>query len=337
MIIKFDEYILDIDVKANFLDKDKLFQCNCFACDTFKEYARTLPGEVKEQISSLGVDIYRPAEVFDLENGEYGGWWNLYGRIINNSQKPYVLCEGVELTFSNDCTYVPAWINKPCIQARFVMKSPNLIPLEKSYKSKNIAQKNTFIYNISDSCFKILDNLIGSELCAIYSDSPINNSYKYHEVNIVTKQWHTEFYQKVSFEVSRDTDTCFDGIDRMMLSVKTADGEHKKNYNLINGGDIIKCVKIFESTIEGRNDRVIYDSHILIEMKSGKIIILRVEPDGEAVLTIFTDVDILQMEKYLRVSDVWFADASLIYDENNEIIGLEHFYQTSTRLRRVFK
>ena len=92
-------------------------------------------------------------------------------------------------------------------------------------------------------------------------------------------------------------------------------------------------INIFESTIAGEKDRVIYDSHLLIELEDGKKMIFRIEPDGEEVLTVFAEVEDCNMEKYLRVSDVWFVHPSPIFDDNNEIIGLKSFYQTETKVR----
>ena len=46
--------------------------------------------------------------------------------------------------------------------------------------------------------------------------------------------------------------------------------------------------------------------------------IFRIEPDGEEVFTVFTDVEDFNMEKYLRVSDIYFLDP---------------YYQTQTKVR----
>lgn len=79
--------------------------------------------------------------------------------------------------------------------------------------------------------------------------------------------------------------------------------------------------------------RVIYDSHILIELETGKKIIFRIEPDGEEVITVFAEVEDCNIEKYLRVSDIWFVHPTPIFDDRNEIIGLKSFYQTETKVR----
>ena len=92
-------------------------------------------------------------------------------------------------------------------------------------------------------------------------------------------------------------------------------------------------INIFESTITGEKDRVIYDSHLLIELETGKKMIFRIEPDGEEVLTVFAEVEDCNIEKYLRVSDVWFVHPTPIFDNRNEIIGLKSFYQTETKVR----
>ena len=61
--------------------------------------------------------------------------------------------------------------------------------------------------------------------------------------------------------------------------------------------------------------------------------IIRIEPDAEEVLTVFTEVDDFNIEKYLLVSDTWFVHPAPIWNENNEIIGLKSYYQTETKLR----
>ena len=78
---------------------------------------------------------------------------------------------------------------------------------------------------------------------------------------------------------------------------------------------------------------MIYDSHLLIELESGKKIIFRIEPDGEEVITVFTEVEDCNIEKYLRVSDIWFVHLTPIFDNRNEIIGLKYYYQTETKVR----
>lgn len=95
----------------------------------------------------------------------------------------------------------------------------------------------------------------------------------------------------------------------------------------------IKCIKVFESTIEGENDKVVYDSHIIIEDDFGKKIIFRAEPDGEEMMTVFTDIDDNDIEKHLRVSDTWFVNADSIFNENNEIVGVKNCYKAETKLR----
>ena len=61
--------------------------------------------------------------------------------------------------------------------------------------------------------------------------------------------------------------------------------------------------------------------------------IFRIEPDGDEVLTVFAEVEDCSIEKYLRVSDIWFVNSARIFDDRNEIIGLRSFYQIETKAR----
>jgi hypothetical protein len=123
----------------------------------------------------------------------------------------------------------------------------------------------------------------------------------------------------VSLTAYRDIDTAFDGIDRMVFGVNISRADRElamdESFSCLQG--IIQEIKIFESTITGERDRVIYDSHLLIALESGKKIIFRIEPDGEEVFAVFAEVEDCNIEEYLRVSDTWFL----------------HSYQTETKVR----
>ena len=71
----------------------------------------------------------------------------------------------------------------------------------------------------------------------------------------------------------------------------------------------------------------------LLKWKPERKYFFRIEPDGEEVITVFDEVEDCNIEKYLRVSDIWFVHPTPIFDNRNEIIGLKSFYQTVTKVR----
>jgi hypothetical protein len=182
-----------------------------------------------------------------------------------------------------------------------------------------------------------LKDLAGCELIGIDAGSmPMNDGLtKCRKVNLYIKHPDESDLRMVFLTADRDIDTCFDGIDRMVFGANIFKAEKElavDEISLCPHGKIQK-IKIYESIIAGERDQVIYDSHLLIELESGKKIIFRIEPDGEEVLTVFADVEDCNMEKYLRVSDIWFVHPAPIFDDKNEIVGLKSFYRTETKVR----
>ncbi|MBE6683167.1 MAG: hypothetical protein E7595_03330 [Ruminococcaceae bacterium] len=342
MNFTFNDYILDVDIEKMKSVILKNYKCQCAICKAFREYADTLDENITAKLIALGVNIERPDEVFDIGEDEnqnvcYSGWWNIYGKILTKSQTPYQISDGFELTFCDDSQYAPRWFQgSDYFQMRFLIRKSQLKRIGKKYQ---VGDKTVFSYHIGDNACANMYNLIGGKIFKIYSDSIIKNDaqIKCHNVEIFIE--NESRYQKLSLSVSRDLDTCFDGIDRMALTLDSVNIDSTEAELLLQDDIIscsmgkIKCIKVFESTIEGENDKVVYDSHIVIEDDLGKKLIFRAEPDGEEVMTVFTDIDDNDVEKYLRVSDTWFVNDDSAFYENNEIDGVKNCYKTETKLR----
>ena len=303
----------------------KKYRCQCPPCRTFREYASTLSSDLKHRFDALGLDLENPDEVYDFGKGEKGdpmyvAWWNLYGK-IKNSEKPCCISDNFEISFYDEALYTPKWFqNSPCVQMRAVIRGPNLKPLGKKYwRDKD---RNTFQYHVSNEVCSALKDLVGCDFVGIdIGSASINNRpIKSHKVNIYIKHPNESDLRMVSLTADRDMDTAFDGIDRMVLGVNLSKAEIALPVD-----EMLPCpygkiqkINVFESTITGERDRVIYDSHLLIELENGKNMIFRIEPDGEEVFTVFTEVEDCNMAKHLRVSDTWF---------------LHPPYQTQTKVR----
>ena len=346
MIFEFEDYTIDVCEEKMKTLEDRKYRCECPICRVFREYANTFSNDVKRHFDALGLELENPDEVYDLGKDEkgntlYSAWWNLFGEIIKNSQKPYCVADNFEITFSDDMLYTPKWFqDSPCIQMRAVIRGPNLKRLGKEYwKDTDVfgVCRNTFRYHIDNEVCSELKDLAGCELIGIDLDSmPINDGLtKCRKVNLYIKHPDESDLRMVVLTADRDIDTCFDGIDRMVFGASISKAEKELAMDEISPcphGKIQK-IKIFESIIAGETDQVIYDSHLLLELEGGKKIIVRIEPDGEEVLTVFSEVDDCNIEKYLSVSDVWFVHPTPIFDDKNEIVGLKSFYRTETKVR----
>jgi len=314
MIFKFEAYTIDVYEEKMKTQAVKKYRCECPPCCTFREYANTLSGDVKKRFDALGLDLENPDEVYDLGKDErgntgYAAWWNIYGKIIKHSPRPCLIAEGFEVTFCDDALYAPKWFEtSSCFQIRAVIRGSNLKPLGKKYWRDT--DRNTFQYHIDKEVCSALKDLVGCELVGIDAGSmPMDEeTAKCHKVNIYVKHTHKSDLRIVTLVAYRDIDTAFDGIDRMVFGVNISKSEKELAVD-----EALPCprgkihkINIYESTIAGDKDRVIYDSHLLIEFENGKKIIIRIEPDGEEVFTVFTKVENCNMDKYLRVSDTWF-------------------------------
>lgn len=330
MIFTFNDYTLDVDLEKMQSIIPQKCKCECTVCTAFREYTATLNDDITCKLTALGVDVESPDEVFDTgedENGNvcYRGWWNIYGKILTQSKTPCQLSDGFEVTFSDDSQYTPRWFQENnCFQMHFVISASHLKRLGKEYQteiSSTGAKKAVFLYHISDDACADMNGLVGGKIFKIYSDCFTSNGdqIKCHNAEFFIKSASGD--QKLSICVSRDIDTCFDRIDRMVLTIGNSHVDSAEAELLPQDGILscsagrIKCIKIFESTIEGEHDKVVYDSHIIIEDGLGEKIIFRAEPDGEEMMTVFTSVDNIDVEKYLRVSDTWFVHPELIFDE----------------------
>jgi len=341
MILNFEDYTIDVYEEKMKTLAEKKYRCGCPPCCAFREYARALSDDVKKCFNELGLDLENPDEVYDAGKDEKGntvyvGWWNIYGKIIKNSEKTYRISDGFEIAFCDNELYTQKWFrNSPCIQMRAIMRGSDLKRLGKEYWRDTGAlgvSRNTFRYHMDEEVCSALKDLVGCELVGLDIGSmPMSDgSTKSHKVNIYIKHPNESGLRVVSLTADRDRDTCFEGIDKMVFTAKISKSE-KKLVPYQHGK--IRKIKIFESTIEGEKDRVIYDSHLFVEFETGKKMIFRIEPDGEEVITVFTEVENCNIEKYLRVSNVWFVHPTPIFDDRNEIIGLKSFYQTETKVR----
>ena len=346
MIFEFENYTIDVYEEKMKTLAEKKHRCGCPPCCAFRDYVHTFSDEVKKRFNELGLDLEDPDEVYDLrkdEKGEttYVGWWNIYGKIIKNSENPCRISDNLEVTFCDNALYAPKWFqDSPCVQMRAVIRGSDLKRLGKEYWRDTDAlgvSRNTFRYHMDEEMCSTLKDLVGSELIGLDIGSmPMDNRLtKCHKVNIYIKRPNESDLCLVSLTADRDTDTCFDGIDRMVFTanISKTEMELAADETLPCPHGKIQKIKIFESTIAGGRDRVIYDSHLLVELETGKKMIFRIEPDGEEVITVFTEVEDCNIEKYLRVSDVWFVHPTPIFDNRNEIIGLKSFYQTETKVR----
>ncbi|MBQ7339076.1 MAG: hypothetical protein IJW40_11585 [Clostridia bacterium] len=326
MIFTFDTWQISVDLDAMQTAVHWLPLCDCRACRTFAAYVRALPDSVKQPFSALGLDMTNPDEVFDAgtdEDGQnqYGGWWNLYGHIVKEGEAPYAPIDGMEVTFAEDGTCVPAWFGPSCLQMRFTVKGDRLKRLGKEYHAQGgTLAKDTFIYRVEESKLAQLQGLVGRELIGVTLASPINGapSPLFHAVDFVVKSASEDGYRKVSLRVARDLDTCHEGIDRMSLTLHfngVATWE-QTNTDVDCPRGRIQAIKLFESTIEGEQDRVVYDSHILLELDGGDCMAFRAEPDGAKALQPFMFLKSADMERFLRVSDTWFTEDDPFYRTN---------------------
>ena len=341
MIFKFEDYTIDVYEEKMKTLAEKKYRCKCPPCRTFREHVHTFSDHVKKRFNELGLDPEVPDEVYDSGKDEKGntmyvGWWNIYGKIIKNSEKPCRISDDLEITFCDNGLYTPKWFQDlPCIQMRAVIRGYDLKQLGKKYRKD--ACKNTFIYHMDEETCSELKELVGGELIGldIGSVPEDDRPTRSHKVNIFIRDPNGSGLRMVSLTADRDTDTCFDGIDRMVFTanISKAEIEFAACETLPCPHGKIQKIKIFESTIAGERERVIYDSHLLIELETGDKMIFRIEPDGEEVLTVFTEVEDSDIEKYLRVSDIWFVHPTPLFDNKNEIIGLRSFYQTKTKVR----
>ena len=341
MIFEFEDYTIDVYEEKMKTLADKKWCCKCPPCRAFREYARTFSDDVKKFFTELGLDLEDPGEVYDLGKDEHGntmyvGWWKIYGRIIKNSDTTYRLSDGFEVSFCDNAPYTQKWFqDPPCFQMRAVIRGTDLKRLSKEYwrdKDAFGVSRNTFRYHMDEEVCSALKDLVGCELIGLDTGfMPMTYRLtKAHKVDIYIKHPDESDLRTVTLTADRDIDTYFDGIDRMVFGAKISKVEATNELYPCPHGKIRK-IKIFESAIAGERDRVIYDSHLLIELENGEKMIIRIEPDAEEVLTVFADVE--DIEKYLRVSDTWFVYPVPIFDDRNEIIGLKSLYQTETKVR----
>jgi hypothetical protein len=291
---------------------------------------RALPDSVKQPFSVLGLNMEWPDEVFDAGTDadgrhQYGGWWNLYGYVVKEGEMPYSPIDGMEVTFSKSGSCVPAWFGPSCLQMRFTVKGDHLKHSGKEYRPQaGTPPKDTFIYYVDEHTLAQLQGLVGEELAGLTLASPIGGAPCpfFRAVDVVVRCASENGYRKVSLRVARDLDTCHEGIDRMSLTLDFDDVATWEQANTAASGPRgrIRTIKLFQSTIEGKQDRVVYDSHVLLDLEGGDRVAFRVEPDGMEAIQPFLYLKSADMERFLRVSDTWFTES-------------ESFYRTNTMVR----
>ena len=309
MIFEFEDYTIDVYEEEMKMFAAKKYRCGCPPCCIFRECVHAFSDDVKMLFDELGLDLENPDEVYDSGKDEKGnpmyvGWWNICGKIIKNSEKPYCISDGFEVVFCDYALYTQKWFqDSPCIQMRVAIRGSNLKRLGKEYwREPNFfgVSRNTFRYHMDKDVCSTLQDLVGCELIGLdISSIPMHDRpIKCHKVNIYIKHPDESDLRMVSLMADRDIDTCFDGIDRMVFTanISKAKAELAVDEILPCPHEKVQKIKIFESTIAGERDRVIYDSHLLIELETGKKMIFRIEPDGEEVLTVFSEVEDCNIE-----------------------------------------
>ena len=92
MILKFEDYTIDVYEEKMKTLADKKYRCGCPPCCVFREYVHTFSDNVKKRFNELGLNLEDPDEVYDFGkdkkgNTMYVGWWNIYGKIIKFAVK----------------------------------------------------------------------------------------------------------------------------------------------------------------------------------------------------------------------------------------------------------
>ena len=258
MIFKFEDYAIDVYEEKMKTLEDRKYRCECPLCCAFREYANTLSNDVKKHFNALGLELENPDEVYDLGKDEkgntvYSAWWNLFGEIIKNSQKTYCIADDFEIDFCDDMLYTPKWFqDSPCIQMRAVIRGSNFKRLGKEYwKDTDVfgVCRNTFRYHIDNEVCSALKDLTGCELIGIDAGSmSVNDGLtKCRKVNLYIKHPDESDLRMVFLTADRDRDTCFEGIDRMVLGAKIFKAEKElavDEISLCPHGKIQK-IKIF--------------------------------------------------------------------------------------------
>lgn len=148
MEIRFDPYVLDIDIRKNRLFYQKSnnvsFGCSCPACRNFEKAVEILPDEIKYFFDSLGIDIKKPAEVYANkvnDNGlmSYGGFYHLCGKVLSgksawvkvknniaywDTSKTYSVSKDFHISFQEDCSLVEDGFPKPVLQMEIEANIP---------------------------------------------------------------------------------------------------------------------------------------------------------------------------------------------------------------------
>lgn len=91
MIFTFGPYTLNVDVERTreFYARDDIGQCTCQDCQNYRKAILQAPAAVHDFFRSLGIDLCKPTEVFNVtgaleEDGtiRYNGWLHVCGIIV---------------------------------------------------------------------------------------------------------------------------------------------------------------------------------------------------------------------------------------------------------------
>lgn len=150
MVFEFEQYTLDVDVQATRKAYEKIplakDWCTCHGCENYSAAVGHLPTEVVSFLSSFGVDVARPSEVFGTyDEGvyQYGGFYHVAGKIVTQKEELYFqvskkqyrmnpkmvidLADDFSVWFESDCALVPEGFPDPHFQINIDAKLPWLL------------------------------------------------------------------------------------------------------------------------------------------------------------------------------------------------------------------
>ena len=91
MIITIGAYMLDVDVEKNntyYQDERNAYKCDCDGCLNYLCAVSNISSDTKDLFCQMGLDIKKPAEVYDLDSKNnilmYGGWYHICGHICGH-------------------------------------------------------------------------------------------------------------------------------------------------------------------------------------------------------------------------------------------------------------
>lgn len=110
--------------------------CDCLYCKNYVEASEDLPDEVLDFFSSLGLNICKSAEIYDIDQKEdgiysYGGFYHIAGNLLTDLEfysqpkpKLYTLTEHFKIGFTHLTTLVPDGFPRPVLQMEILAEIP---------------------------------------------------------------------------------------------------------------------------------------------------------------------------------------------------------------------